>query len=429
MGQHSNHTFGDPASQMIELAGLGLSIPATSAGGGLPLAIPYGAVASASLAGLYAAAPSLQPMLAPFFATYQGPSGGSGTLSPYNLFNGLPMPSSDDTYGARFGSVSNFELGWTGVIGDKLKLSADIYTYENKGFTYFQAIGQTFALVGSDIPNDLASAVMADITPYATAVLTQVTTAAYQGLAAAFRVGLDESLSLGADIIVNTDGDNQYCGSDIESLIHPIIYNQVDLVVGSRDISNILYFSWTKKQIQKIGSWFVRSIAHSTIVDTTSGFRAYSRKAAMRTIVHSRFSYTLETVIQAGYSQLRVATIPVRTNEKLRESRLASSSWTYLKKSIPTILRIYTMYNPLKVFFFLGLTSLMLGLLLGIRYLYFFILEMSSGHIQSLILASIMIIIGVQIIFIGLVSDLIAANRRLNEEVLYRIKKLELDKK
>ena len=186
VGQHSNHQFGDPASQMIELAGLGLSIPATSAGGGLPLAIPYGAVASASLAGLYAAAPSLQPLLAPFFATYQGPSGGSGTLSPYNLFNGLPMPSSDDTYGARFGSVSNFELGWTGVIGDKLKLSADIYTYENKGFTYFQAIGQTFALVGSDIPNDLAAAVMADITPYATAVLTQVTTAAYQGIAAAY---------------------------------------------------------------------------------------------------------------------------------------------------------------------------------------------------------------------------------------------------
>ena len=186
VGQNENHQFGDPASQMIELAGLGISIPSSSAGGGLPLAIPYGAVAGASLAGLYAAAPSLQPLLAPFFATYQGPSGGSGSLSPYNLFNGLPMPSSDDTYGARFGSVSNFELGWTGVIGDRLKLSADIYTYENKGFTYFQAIGQTFALVGSDIPNDLASAVMADITPYATAVLTQVTTAAYQGLAAAY---------------------------------------------------------------------------------------------------------------------------------------------------------------------------------------------------------------------------------------------------
>lgn len=184
VGQNSNHQFGDPASQMIELAGLGISIPSTSAGGGLPLAIPYGAVAGASLAGLYAQAPQLQPLLAPFFATYQGPSGGSGTLSPYNLFNGDPMPSSDDTYGARFGSVSNFELGWTGVIGDKLKLSADIYTYENKGFTYFQAIGQTFALVGSDIPNDLAAAVMADITPYATAVLTQVTTQTYQGLAA-----------------------------------------------------------------------------------------------------------------------------------------------------------------------------------------------------------------------------------------------------
>ena len=186
VGQNSNHQFGDPASQMIELAGLGLSIPATSAGGGLPLAIPYGAVASASLAGLYALAPSLQPLLTPFFATYQGPSGGTGSLNPYNLFNGDSMPSSDDTYGARFGSVSNFELGWTGVIGDRLKLSADIYTYENKGFTYFQAIGQTFALVGSDIPNDLAAAVMADVTPYATAVLTQVTTQTYQGLAAAY---------------------------------------------------------------------------------------------------------------------------------------------------------------------------------------------------------------------------------------------------
>ena len=182
VGQEQSHRFGDPSTQMIELAGLGVSIPSSAAGGGLPLAIPYGAVAAASLQGLYAQAPTLQPLLAPFFANYQGPSGGSGTLSPYNLFNGLPMPSSDDTRGAQFGSVSNFEVGWTGVIGDKLKLSADIYTYENKGFTYFQAIGQTFALVGSDIPNDLAAAVMSDITPYVTNVLTGVTTAQYAAL-------------------------------------------------------------------------------------------------------------------------------------------------------------------------------------------------------------------------------------------------------
>ena len=182
VGQEQSHRFGDPSTQMIELAGLGVSIPSSAAGGGLPLAIPYGAVAAASLQGLYAQAPSLQPLLTPFFANYQGPSGGSGTLSPYNLFNGLPMPSSDDTRGAQFGSVSNFEVGWTGVIGDKLKLSADIYTYENKGFTYFQAIGQTFALVGSDIPNDLAAAVMSDITPYVTNVLTGVTTAQYAAL-------------------------------------------------------------------------------------------------------------------------------------------------------------------------------------------------------------------------------------------------------
>ncbi|MFL2628519.1 MAG: TonB-dependent receptor domain-containing protein [Candidatus Marisimplicoccus sp.] len=181
-GQEQSHRFGDPSTQMIELAGLGVSIPSSAAAGGLPLAIPYGSVAAASLAGLYAQAPSLQPLLTPFFATYQGPSGGSGTLSPYNLFNGLPMPSSDDTRGAQFGSVSNFELGWTGVIGDKLKISADIYTYENRGFTYFQAVGQTFALVGSDIPNDLAAAVMSDITPYVTNVLTGVTTAQYAAL-------------------------------------------------------------------------------------------------------------------------------------------------------------------------------------------------------------------------------------------------------
>jgi len=190
VGQNSNHQFGDPASQMIELAGLGISIPATSAGSGLPLAIPYGAVAGASLQGLYGAVPALQPLLTPFFANYAGPSGGTGSLNPYNLFNGEAMPSSDDTYGARFGSVSNFEFGWTGVIGDRLKLSADIYTYENQGFTYFQAIGQTFALVGSDIPNDLAAAVMADVTPYVTAAVTPGVTAAvttaYQGLAAAY---------------------------------------------------------------------------------------------------------------------------------------------------------------------------------------------------------------------------------------------------
>ncbi len=247
-----------------------------------------------------------------------------------------------------------------------------------------------------------------------------------QGLGIAFRTGLDAGLKLGADIIVNTDGDNQYRGTDVGALIRPIVQGEADLVVGSRDISAISYFSPTKKWLQRLGSWFVRTVAHCPVDDTTSGFRAYSREAALRTIVHTRFSYTLETVIQAGASQLRVTSVPIQVNRKLRESRLARSTWYYLKKSVATILRIYTMYNPLRAFLWLGGVSFLLGFLLGLRYLYFFFIESAGGHIQSLILASILMILGFQIIVIGLVADLIGANRRISEETLYRVRKLEL---
>lgn len=249
----------------------------------------------------------------------------------------------------------------------------------------------------------------------------------HQGLGIAFRTGLDMGLKLGADIIVNTDGDNQYCGSDIAELIEPIVLGKADLVIGSRDIRTIPHFSPTKKRLQKVGSWVVRSVAHCPVPDTTSGFRAYSREAALRTIVHTKFSYTLETVIQAGSSRLKVTTVPIRVNPKLRESRLAGSTWQYLKKSAGTICRIYTMYNPLRVFLMLGGLSFFAGCLLGLRYLYFFFLESASGHIQSLILASILMIVGFQIIVIGLVADLIGANRRINEEILYRVRKLEFN--
>ncbi len=247
-----------------------------------------------------------------------------------------------------------------------------------------------------------------------------------QGLGVAFRTGLDAGLKLGADIIVNADGDNQYRGSDVGALIRPIVQGEADLVVGSRDIGAVSYFSSTKKWLQRLGSWLVRTVAHCPVDDTTSGFRAYSREAALRTIVHTRFSYTLETVIQAGSIQLSVTTIPIQVNQKLRESRLARSTWYYLKKSMATILRIYTMYNPLRVFLLLGGVSFLLGFLLGLRYLYFFFLESAGGHIQSLILASILMILGFQVIVIGLVADLIGANRRISEETLYRVRKLEL---
>jgi len=248
----------------------------------------------------------------------------------------------------------------------------------------------------------------------------------HQGLGSAFRTGLDACLRLGADIIVNTDGDNQYQGQDLESLIQPILQEKADLVIGTRDIDSIKDFSSLKKLLQKLGSWVVRKVAGSSVQDTTSGFRALNREAALRTIVYSKFSYTLETVIQAGRSPLKVATVPVRVNQKLRDSRLADSTWQYLKKSAATILRIYAMYNPLRVFVFIGGASCSLAMLLGVRYLYYYVTVGASGHIQSLILSAILMIVGFQIVVIGLVADLISANRRLSEDILYRVRKMEL---
>ncbi len=250
----------------------------------------------------------------------------------------------------------------------------------------------------------------------------------HQGLGTAFSSGLEACLRLGADVIVNTDGDNQYCGEDIRLLVRPILENRADLVVGVRDISAIDHFSWIKKRLQKIGSWVVRKAAGCPIEDTTSGFRAFNREGALRTMVFSRFSYTLETVIQAGYSQLRVTTVPVRVNRKLRESRLADSTWHYLKKSGATILRIYAMYNPLKVFSIIGGTVFFAGFLLGMRYLYYYLSAGASGHVQSLILSAVLLIVGFQIMIIGLLSDLISAHRRLSEDTYYRVRKLELSR-
>jgi glycosyltransferase involved in cell wall biosynthesis len=248
----------------------------------------------------------------------------------------------------------------------------------------------------------------------------------HQGLGWAFRAGLEACVQLGADAIVNTDGDNQYRGEDIEALIQPILRRQADLVIGARDVDSIEHFSSLKKWLQKLGSWVVRRASGRAVPDTTSGFRALNREAALRTIIYSKFSYTLETVIQSGHTPLKVATVPVRVNDKLRESRLAGSTWQYLKRSTATILRIYAMYNPLRVFFFIGGTSILLGFLLGLRYLYLYLTAAASGHIQSLILSAILVIVGFQVMVIGLVADLIAANRRLNEDILYRVRKMEL---
>ncbi len=247
-----------------------------------------------------------------------------------------------------------------------------------------------------------------------------------KGLARAFTAGLDASLKLGADIIVNTDADNQYSGSDIIKLVKPIIDGNADMVIGERDIDNIEHFSFLKKKLQRIGSWVVRQVSNTEVPDTTSGFRAYSREAALQLNVISNYTYTLETVIQAGKKDIALMHTPVATNRKMRESRLISSIPSYLKKSAATILRIYAMYEPLKMFLTLGVLFFGFGMGLGFRFLYYYVFLNHSGHIQSLILSSVLMIIGFLIMIVGLLADLISANRRLIEDSLYRLKKIEL---
>ena len=247
-----------------------------------------------------------------------------------------------------------------------------------------------------------------------------------KGLANGFMAGLDASLRLGADIIVNTDADNQYNGADIPNLVRPILDGQAEMVIGDRQTDEIHHFSWMKKRLQNLGSWVVRQVSATEIPDATSGFRALSREAALQMNVISRFTYTLETIIQAGKKNLAVSHVPVRTNSKLRESRLFKGNWNYIKRSIATITRIYTMYEPLKMFSYIGGTVFGVGFLIGLRFLYYFITTGGAGHIQSLILAAVLLMIGFQVFIIGLVADLIGFNRRLIESTLYRVRRLEL---
>lgn len=251
----------------------------------------------------------------------------------------------------------------------------------------------------------------------------------HKGLAAAFSAGLDACLRLGADLIVNTDADNQYVGEDIQRLIQPILNGEAEMVIGDRQINSVPHFSLIKKQLQRFGSWTVRQLSGTEIPDTTSGFRAFSREAAMRLNVISRFTYTLETVIQAGKKNIGLTHVPIRVNPQLRPSRLFSSVLGYIKRSTATILRIYTMYEPLKMFFTIGSIIFGIGVLIGVRFLYFYFSHRGTGHVQSLILAAVLMIVGFQVIMIGLLSDIIAANRLLIEEILYRIKKIEYERK
>lgn len=247
-----------------------------------------------------------------------------------------------------------------------------------------------------------------------------------QGLARAFSAGLDYALRLGADIVVNTDADGQYRGDQIGRLIAPILHHEADMVIGDRRPGSLAHFSPSKRLLQVIGSWVVRQLSGTRVPDATSGFRAFSREAALRLNVVSDFTYTLETIIQAGKKQLMVTHVPIEVNPETRPSRLFPGIPSYLLRSTATLVRIYALYEPLRVFTIIGLVLLSGGTVIGARFLYFYLADGGEGHVQSLILAAVLVLAGFQTVLIGLLADLIGSSRRMLEDTLLRVRRLEL---
>ncbi len=246
-----------------------------------------------------------------------------------------------------------------------------------------------------------------------------------RGLATAFMTGIGAALRNGADVIVNTDADNQYEAADIPKLVKPILDNRADMVIGARPIAQTAHFSWVKKKLQHLGSWAVRLASKTDVTDAPSGFRAMTRETAMRLKVFNAYTYTLETIIQAGLSNFTVVSVPVRTNPDLRPSRLVKSIPNYVKRSLLTILRVFVIYRPLTLFLWIGGILVTAGIAVGIRYLVFLAAGAGGGHVQSLILAALCILLGCMSFMIGLVADLIATNRKLMEQIDLRLQRIE----
>jgi glycosyltransferase involved in cell wall biosynthesis len=246
-----------------------------------------------------------------------------------------------------------------------------------------------------------------------------------RGLAVGFMTGIDACLRLGADVIVNTDADNQYCGADIPKLTAPVLAHEADIVIGARPIDETEHFSWIKKKLQRLGSWAVRMASKTDVVDAPSGFRAISREAAMRLNVFNAYTYTLETIIQAGLSNLRVVSVPIRTNADLRPSRLVKSISSYVNRSLVTILRVFVIYRPLALFFYVGSAFMLVGIVAGIRFMYHFFHRGGAGHIQSVIFGSMCLTIGMLFYMMGVIADLVATNRKLSEKILQQLRKTE----
>jgi glycosyltransferase involved in cell wall biosynthesis len=248
-----------------------------------------------------------------------------------------------------------------------------------------------------------------------------------KGLATAFQAGLDASLKLGADVVVNTDADNQYDGRDIPKLVEPILAGRADMVVGNRVVESIEHFSPLKKRLQRLGSWVVRGASGTSVPDTTSGFRAYNREAAIQVQVVSKFTYTLETIIQAGKMLVAVEHTPVRTNPKTRESRLFPSMWSYVRRNTISIFRVYALYEPLKVFMTAAAVVGLASFVIWARFLYFYIDGSGKGHVQSLILGAVLFIAAVQLAALGVVGDILAGSRVLQQRILERVRRVELE--
>lgn len=249
------------------------------------------------------------------------------------------------------------------------------------------------------------------------------------GLAKAFVAGINSSLALGADIIVNTDADNQYCASDIEKLIQPILNSEADIVIGSRPVSQIEHFSPLKKLLQRLGSCVMRMVSSTSVEDAPSGFRAFSRNAALQLNVFDNYTYTLETIIQARAKGLQLVCVPISVNPDLRESKLVKNMFDYIRRSVYTMLRMFIIYRPFRFFSILAGLFLFIGMLIGARFLWYYMGGNGTGHIQSLILSAILIITGVQVGVIGVLSELLAINRKLLEDIQRRLKLQDLKKK
>jgi glycosyltransferase involved in cell wall biosynthesis len=252
-----------------------------------------------------------------------------------------------------------------------------------------------------------------------------VTHAVNRGLATAFMTGLHECLAQGADVIVNTDADNQYRGSDIPALTAPIVNGRADMVIGARPIDDTQHFSWLKKKLQRLGSWAVRKASRTEVLDAPSGFRAISRESAFRLNVFSAYTYTLETIIQAGLSNLRVVSVPIHTNADLRPSRLVKSISSYVRRSLMTIFRVFLIYRPLAMFFGVAMVFLLVGSATGARFLYYYLNGSGGGHVQSVVFTGLCLTIGSLLLMMGFIADIIAVNRKLLERIELRLKYLQ----